>query len=229
MHEFLHVQLIRKSKDIVRNYLFGIIIDFHSIDQLKNNFILLTLHVQPEAGIDVVGSYYSNQLNTILQISYILPVGYCLVVKEHPHDFGRRNKSFYDTLKNIHNIKIISPYEKTSKILENKLLKLVVSIAGTSSLEAALDGVPAITLQKMYFHNLMIKDSFNPFIEDLNELLQNKYYDKKIFKERNINLYNKIYQYSFNGNCGDFKTDPYALSDENINYLKYAFLRIIND
>ena len=51
-------------------------------------------------------------------------------------------------------------------------IRLVVSVAGTSSLEAALKGIPSLTFIKMYFHNLMVVDSFDPYNEKIYKILE---------------------------------------------------------
>ena len=42
-----------------------LIYDFKMLNEIKQKYIMITLHVQPEASIDVVGSKYSNQIEFV--------------------------------------------------------------------------------------------------------------------------------------------------------------------
>jgi len=227
IHPPLISQLFKKFMAILRYYLFLWIIDFYDIRNLSQRFILLTLHVQPEAGIDVVGFKYSNQLEYVRQIAMNTPSEYIILVKEHPHDFGRRNLFFYQQLKLIPNVKIINPLLKTNDIYTMKNISLVVSVAGTASLEAALLGIPAVTSSRMYYHSLMVVDVFDPFAMSLKEIL-NFAKIKKLSKKTNIKKYKSIVKNAFSGICVDFKTDVNAISLKNVADLQNAFREAIN-
>ena len=224
IHPPLLSHLLKKIIAIFRYYLFLMIIDFYEIKNLTQKFILLTLHVQPEAGIDVIGYKYSNQLEYIRQIAMNTPADHIILVKEHPHDFGRRNYSFYQQLKLIPNVMIINPLLKTADIYSLKNIALVVSVAGTSSLEAALLGIPAVTSAKMYYHSLMVVDTFNPYITTIGEILKIAQKNKK----KNLSSYSRILKNSFDGVCVDFMTDKNALDPLNIERLRIAFKEAIN-
>lgn len=227
IHPELFIHLSNKLIHIYRHYLYSFTIKFYKLIDLKNPFILFTLHVQPEAGIDVVGSKFSNQYECIRQFASGMPVGFILAVKEHPHDFGRRPSSFYRDLKKIPNVVLISPNEKTSNIYAMNNIKMTVSAAGTSSLESALLGIPSLTFVKMYYHELMLLDSFDPYIDRISTVFDGSSKINKRLKIDNIQKYSEIYKNAFDGNCGDFKTDINVLSQQNIMLLQQAFNEII--
>src|SRR5690606_24694408 len=70
----------------------------------KKNFVLFTLHKQPEASVDIVGRYFDDQYKVIQSIWRILPESWYLVVKEHTNAIGDRSFSFFRKIKAHRNI-----------------------------------------------------------------------------------------------------------------------------
>lgn len=124
---------------------------FHEALQ-GEKFILYPLHKQPESSVDVLGDFYSDQLNLIKQIVRSLPVGYKLYVKEHSNAIGDRPISFYREVEKLPNTKLISPMADSFHLL--MLTSLVVTVSGTMAYEAGLLGKPAITFSEMFFSKL---------------------------------------------------------------------------
>ena len=71
---------------------------------------------------------------------------------------------------------------------------------------------------------MMLKTSFDPFQDDVENLLT---LNKQTNKNELINNLQEIYNGSFKGNCGDFQTDKNVLKKENIKNLKISFDTII--
>ncbi len=63
----------------------------------KKNFIYFPLHYEPERILLIDAPFYDNQIAVITNIAKSLPVGYSLVLKEHPFmkTLGWRSISFY--------------------------------------------------------------------------------------------------------------------------------------
>ncbi len=199
-----------------------LIYDFKMLNEIKQKYILITLHVQPEASIDVVGSKYSNQIEFVRHVSISSPVGSTILVKEHPHALGNRENRFYRDLLRIPNVALLHPNENSRKSISKS--ELVISNTGTISLEAAILKKKAVTSTPMFFSNIMAKSEFNCFEDKISDLLAKSY----IITDNTLsNKLNKIYKYSFEGNCGDFQTDPNVLKKENITKLKNSFASII--
>lgn len=202
-------------------------VKFCSYPDIERPYILVTLHVQPEASIDVVGEKYADQLNFVRCIVRSTPSTHIVVVKEHPHAFGDRKFSFYRGLSSMPNVQILSPWEESRIAVAHA--DLVISNTGTSSLEAAMMGIPGVTSTKMYFSKLMVVPSFDPSIELISDLLikasvwKNKFNIDYLKQELGC-----IKRNLFLGNCGDFETDSNVLSAENISKLRDAFEEVIN-
>ena len=115
----------------------------------EEKFFLFPLHYQPEASTDVYAIYYCDQLNTAKNIAFSLPFPYKLYVKEHPVAIGARRKEFYEELKKIPNIVLISSQENIGDIIKNS--SGVVVLTGTPGLEAALAGKPVYVLGDVFY------------------------------------------------------------------------------
>lgn len=223
----LHLSIIKKVAAIYRVQFFTYFNKFSKLSDLELPYILITLHVQPEAGIDVVGSSFSNQLQFVRQIARTTPAGYYVLVKEHPHDFGRRNAYFYNELYKLPNVRVLGPHENSFDAI--KEARLVISTAGTSSFEAALMGIPAITAVNMYFQDLMVMDSFDPNVDQISDvLLKAKKWKESFDNEKTIKILNNMQTNVFVGNPGDCMIDPNVLSKENIRNLRDSFSEVIN-
>ena len=215
---FIKIQSIISSKLQLK------FIRFKKLKAIKSKYILITLHVQPEASIDVVGTKYSNQIEFIRSIANTTPFNYIVLVKEHSHAIGNRSFAFYQNLLEIPNVILLHPNENARKAIQGA--NLVISNTGTSSLEAGLLNIPAVTATPMFFHKIMLKYTFNPFEESISDLLNKKL---KLNKTVLISILKEIYNGSFKGNCGDFQTDPNVLSEANIKDLESSFKSIIKE
>lgn len=105
------------------------------------NYIYLALHYQPEASNSPVGGYYANQLLIADLISYYLPEGWFLYVKDHPaQSIINRNIDFYYDLSKNKRVVIMSKSVDTFELSKNA--KAVATIAGTAAMECLLFGKP---------------------------------------------------------------------------------------
>ena len=172
----------------------------------KEKFIYFPLHVQPERNIDIDAPYYSNQLEVIENIARSLPIQYKLYVKEHNSMKFRnwRQKSFYNSVLNLPNVKLIHPSLNPLEIIKN--CSLVITIAGSTGLEAAFYEKPTIIFADVSYSNLScvkkiknfeelpnaIKESliFNVDPNELRDFIQ--YQEKNSFEFDEIELSNEL-------------------------------------
>jgi hypothetical protein len=115
-------------------------------------FALYTLHMQPEASIDVFGSYYANQLTLVRQIAQSLPITHELYVKGHPDDIDGKALQYYEELRRISAVRLIHPNIDSRELLRKAAV--VITISGTIAFEAGLMQVPAITFAQNFFNVL---------------------------------------------------------------------------
>jgi hypothetical protein len=112
-------------------------------------FVYFPLHQEPER-VTLIGSpYFTNQMETARHILKSLPVGYKLLVKEHPTQSirGWRSISYYEELMNLPNLDLMHPSTSNEELLKKS--SLVITVAGTAGLEAAFYGKPSIILSDL--------------------------------------------------------------------------------
>lgn len=111
---------------------------------LKTPFIYYPLHVQIESVLLIGAPFLTNQLETITHIVKSMPVGYQLYVKDAPMNKGRgwRDLPFYNAIMKLPNVKLLHPSVNPIEIIKN--CSLVVSVSGTTALEAAFYEKPSI-------------------------------------------------------------------------------------
>ncbi|MDK2597589.1 glycosyltransferase [Pseudoalteromonas obscura] len=107
------------------------------------------LHVQPESTPDYVSPYYSDQFELIERVSKQLGDEVVILVKEHPNKFSPRSVRGFKRLKKNKNVVFLSLSENAKDIMEKA--DLVLTIAGTSCLEAANVRKPAIAFSNIYY------------------------------------------------------------------------------
>ena len=122
-----------------------------TFDSLNKNdkFFLFPLHIQPELSTSALATYFYNQLNTVTNIAFSLPFPYKLYVKEHPLAFEGKEKSFYQELKRIPNVVLISSKENNEFLIKKS--KGVITLTSTMGMEAALVGKPVYILGDVFY------------------------------------------------------------------------------
>ena len=114
-------------------------------ENIDSKFIYLPLHLEQEHSTLIMAPFYTDQLNFISNVQKSIPVGYKLVIKEHPAMFTRSWHSieFYKKILNMPNVIMIHPSVNSSNLL--KKCDLVVTIGGSVSFEAGYFDKSAIT------------------------------------------------------------------------------------
>ena len=219
IHLTLFDDIIYKVSCMIKSFFLRFSSQFIKLKDINKKFILITLHLQPEATIDVIGKMYDNQIDYVRKISDTVPSDYLIIVKEHPHALGNRPINFYNKMLEISNVYLLHPYEDSRNAIKKS--ELVISNTGTSSLEAVILGVPALTATKMYFHNLMLKEDLDLNVDNIGNIMKKK---KNISDKLLISELTKIYENSFKGNCNEFFTDKRIMSKSNLNTLGNSFL-----
>lgn len=188
-------------------------------------FVLFGFHKQPEASIDVCGRYFDDQFQNVLNFWRQLPPDWYLVIKEHSNAIGDRSYDFFKKLQRYPRIVLMNEYANAQELM--KKAQLVVTNTGTMALEAALQGIPAITLSHVVFNNLNYckhcnwqtfeqYNSLEDLVNEIKSLPNNKQEYEKFVAE-----------YAFDGILTDIVTMPNVLNGKNITNLVNAFLSLI--
>ncbi len=193
--------------------------------ELKNlNYLFLGLHKQPEASVDVLGRYYEDQYQNIINLWRALPEGWSFVIKEHSIAIGDRALAFYKKIQALPGIILVNEQMPSYELIKHA--QLVATVSGTIAYEAALMGIPAITFAPCFFNrlncctNVGLEDlDKNNLVQIANSLSQNP---------NNVKSFSKyLYTNSFIGNVLDPISDPNVLNEENIELLTNAFLQTL--
>lgn len=196
---------------------------FLKLSEIKAKFILVCLHVQPEASIDVLSNKYSNQLENIRKISMSTPVEYKIVVKEHSNALGDRPLQFYRNLQRIPGVVLLDPYADSHDAIGKS--DLVITVTGTVAYEAALLGKKAVTMVPMFFSGLLFKEFFNPNEDSVEEMIKEDMPNNNaIYKS-----IEEILKNSFPGDTTDTRSNPDVLLTDNLVSLSTAFKEVIFD
>tara|TARA_B110000881_G_C18382620_1_gene416903 strand:- start:137 stop:787 length:651 start_codon:yes stop_codon:yes gene_type:complete len=109
---------------------------------------------EPERSLLIAAPFHTNQFELIVHIVKSLPIGYKLYVKDHPQMVTRdwRPVSFYKQIMQLPNVKLLHPSTNPSDIL--KKCSLVITIGGTTGLEAAFYEKPTITFVNTIYSKL---------------------------------------------------------------------------
>jgi len=114
------------------------------VPDLNSKYIYFSLADEEEMNILHYAPFYTNQIEAIRHVAKSIPMGYKLYVKEHPGRGirGWRTIEDYNELLDIPNVSLIHPSVKSETIYKN--CSLVITLRGTSGLEAAFYGIPSV-------------------------------------------------------------------------------------
>ena len=113
------------------------------IKDKKLKFAFFPMHTEPEVSLLFYSKPYLNQIEIIRQIALSLPIGYALIVKEHPWSVGKRKLSYYKKILNIPRVYFV-PHAFTSRQCID-ISKLIFTLSSSVGQEAVFLKKPVIT------------------------------------------------------------------------------------
>lgn len=140
--DYLHYKLknlnhFNKSKEL-RNFYE----ELCEVPNLNQNFIYVALHLEPEKTSLPLGGHYGDQILMIEMLSYHLPEGYTIYVKENPKQLSNyRSTKYYLKILSLPNVKLVSTSFNSFDLINNA--KAVATLTGTVAYEAMAKGKPA--------------------------------------------------------------------------------------
>ena len=172
-------------------------------------FVIYAYHMQPESVIDVLASFYSDQLALIKQIARSMPVTHELYVKPHPDHVGGLSRENLLKIKSIPGVRLISPYHSSHDLMIRS--SAVIAPAGTMAYQAVLHGIPSVIFAPEFFGQIPGVYICN-CINELNNLLKTILYDRSMINDDAIiTFFAKIFANSFVGRqttyLGPFEND----------------------
>ena len=114
-------------------------------------YVYFPLSVDMERNLLIDSAMYTNQIEIIRIIAKSLPINYRLYVKENPAQSSREWRSIneYKEIQKIPNVTLIQPTVLGRELIQNS--SLVISIAGTSSLESVFYEKPSVIFGKVIY------------------------------------------------------------------------------
>lgn len=216
----------QRFKEVWNRWITSLFYRFERAQPDDSAFVLYTLHKQPESSIDVLASFYSNQLENIKTIARTLPVDHTLYVKEHSNAIGDRSIAFYKEITRIPGVKLIDPYANTYALIQKA--RLVIAPSGTVCYEAGVLGIPSLTLSPMYFDSLLTAKTPLLNMQDFRQMHRILQEGKKDLADphsdnKKIDFLARIYANSFEGLIDTPTSNPECMSEKNISLVSRAF------
>lgn len=114
---------------------------------IPDKSVFYAFQYQPEQSTLSQGIFYANQIALVENISKSLPLGYTLIVKEHPWGRGARPVWQYRHLAELYNIQFCDAPSK--EIIST--VDAVIVISGTVGFEALMLEKPTIVMGRTFF------------------------------------------------------------------------------
>lgn len=155
-------------------------------DELSGiNYVFYPLHSEPELALSIYGVPFQNQIEVIRHLAQSLPVGWKVVVKEHPGTIGYRKISYYKKILEISNVVLADPLVNSRQFIEQA--KMTATISGFVGFESIVFGKPVLTYGERPYNILpdnmvnQIKDLWK-LPEFIDDLLKDYKYQHKYLK-----------------------------------------------
>ncbi len=170
---------IKKIKNIITSKT----INFDTLESVENceKLIYFPLQVQPEASTAATSPLFMNLISTVELLSKSLPIGYTLVVKEHPVVNGIRGRLTYKNIKSLNNVLLVDKKVSGKKIIEAS--EMVIGFGGTTLIEAVSMGVKILIFEDSFYSDGVLIRKIKDMKSIKNEILD--------FLETKISSYEK--------------------------------------
>jgi hypothetical protein len=117
------------------------------------NYLYFPLSFQPETSTSIKAKNFYRQREIVAFIADALPDDWCLVVKEHPHQFRRlleREVGFYSQIAAIPKVILVRHTTDNRNLVDNAKAVVCASYSSIST-HAAVIGIPVICVGESYF------------------------------------------------------------------------------
>jgi hypothetical protein len=187
--------------------------------QNGEKYVYFPLHIQPEASTSIFGKWFMDQPSLIESIAKSVPSNYKIYVKEHVLNYSTRPSGFHKRIKQLPNVRLISPFVNSTKL--SKHASLILTITGTAGWESILMQKPVITFGDV-FYNVFDEIKKVRDITKLTAAIQEKL-DTNIDKEKTLKFITAMYASTFPG-IATLPSDcqNVSISDENLNNIVEA-------
>jgi hypothetical protein len=116
--------------------------------QPKTPFVLYPMQVEPESSLMSESQMCDDQRTIIDWLAKALPAGLRLICKEHPGLTAPRPKGFLEQILRYPNVELLNPFVDIQGVID--AAEVVVTINGTTGLQAAVAGKPVLTFHPQF-------------------------------------------------------------------------------
>ena len=133
--------------------------------QTKSPFIYYPLHLEIERALLLGAPFYVNQFELIKNVAKSIPIGYKLIVKDHPNmkHRGWRSISEMKEIMKIQSVELLHPNSNSIELIKKS--NLVFTVNGSASIEAGMYQKPSIILEDTGIFQLPSMYKVNSFSE----------------------------------------------------------------
>ncbi|MGE5184922.1 MAG: hypothetical protein ACM31C_22795 [Acidobacteriota bacterium] len=189
-------------------------------------YVVYPIHFQPEASTLVQAPLYLDQVALLQDIARSLPIGHRLYVKEHVSNRGRRPLAFYEAIRDIPAVRLLSPDTDTWALIRDA--SAIAVITGTMGWEGLLFDKPVVTFGDVFFNVL-------PHVYRASEVPKDGWYQlfrRAIFEHRPdrdalLAYIVALHRASHPGVIHNPGTFPHVLQDDNVAHITDALAATI--
>ncbi|MCQ8228298.1 capsular polysaccharide export protein, LipB/KpsS family [Pantoea trifolii] len=190
---------------------------YYDDSSLDESFLLYPMHFHPESSTSILAGNFLNEYEVIKNISFNLPQGVFLYVKDHISAWGYPSLDFYNKLKKLPNVKILAPTEQTKLLIKSSLG--VVTLTSTVGYEALLLGKKVFLYGNVFYeyHKNVVKVEspeklFNIFNENLKPFNNDIEYAKNFVAACYLATYPGTMNLMLTGRAAEVKAEEIYLS-----------------
>jgi Capsule polysaccharide biosynthesis protein len=126
-------------------------------------FVYFPLHVTDDYKITRIIPHCRDQVSLVEQVADALPVGYDVVLKEHPMSIGRNSIRLLRRVRRRPNVRLVQPYTSSHDLIRGSAAVAVIS--STVGLEALLYEKPVLTLGDPFYAGFGVTLDVHSFAE----------------------------------------------------------------
>jgi len=149
---FFKINLIIKNKFLYRSYK-----SLCSEVDLNRKYIYFAANYQPEASTLHSSRSHEDIILVLDMLSKYAPTDWVIYYKEHPYTFShnslstlsKRSKAIYKKISQYSNVQLILPEGNAFQLIDKS--QVVASIAGTSTWQAAVRGIPSMCFGSVWY------------------------------------------------------------------------------
>lgn len=146
----LTYSLVNMQRNVMRWLRAKTLLRFFSPPQPDTEeYYLYPIHFHPEASTSVCSRWYVDEYPVIKNLAFSLPPGRWLYVKDHPSAVGYPPRSFYRSISEIPNVRLIAPGADTKALIAKSIG--VITQTSTVGYEALVIGKPVWVLGRVFY------------------------------------------------------------------------------